>query len=74
MKSAYVLAFSISLLGLFLLGFGVTDSEHVSLLGMSLHTRVAKGVGIVSMILGIIAFMVAYGGSLPPSRVERRHS
>lgn len=71
MKGSYIVATIISLLGITLLVFGVSDSEHVSLLGMSLHTRIAKGVGIVGMILGIIAFMVAYGGSLPSNRVER---
>ena len=73
MKLSYVVATIILLLGVVLLVFGVSDSEHVSFLGMSLHTRIAKGIGIVGMILGIIAFMVAYGGSLPSNRVERSH-
>lgn len=72
MKLSYIVAILISLLGIVLLVSGVSDSEHVSVWGMSIHTRVAKGVGIVSIILGIIAFMVAYGGSLPTSHVERR--
>jgi hypothetical protein len=71
MKLSYIVATVILLLGMCLLVFGVSDGEHVSVFGMSLHTRIAKGVGIVSIILGIIAFMVAYGGSLPSSRVER---
>lgn len=73
MKLTYIVAVLISLVGISLLVFGVSDSEQVSLFGLLLHTRVAKGVGIVSMILGIIAFMVAYGASQPPSRLERRH-
>jgi len=73
MKWSYIVALLVSLTGIILLVFGVSDSEHVSVLGISLHARVAKGMGIVSMILGIIAFLVAYGGSLPSNRAERHH-
>lgn len=72
MKVSYVVALLLSLLGIYLLFFSVSDSEHISLLGMILHTRVAKGVGLISLLVGTIAFMVAYGGSLPSRSIERR--
>lgn len=72
MKIAYVVAVFMSLLGVGLLTFSVAEGEYISLLGIPLHARVAKGVGIVTILLGIIAFMVAYGGSLPPSQARRR--
>jgi hypothetical protein len=71
-KLSYVVAVLVSIVGVYLLFFGVSDSEHLSVLGMPMHARVAKGVGIISLLLGIIAFMVAYGGSLPPGRAEHR--
>jgi hypothetical protein len=72
MKIAYGIATLFLLLGVWLLTAGVTDNEHVTLLGITLYSRVARGVGIISLILGIVAFLAAYGGSLPTRPVGRR--
>lgn len=71
MKASYLGALVISLFGFYLLFFGVSDGEHVSLLGILLHSRVVKGIGLISLLVGTIAFMVAYGSPLPPRRIER---
>ena len=71
MKASYLGALIVSLFGFYLLFFGVSDSEHVSLLGILLHSCVVKGIGLISLLIGTIAFMVAYGSSLPPRRIER---
>lgn len=71
MKATYLIAILVSVFGFYLLFFGVSDSEHVPVLGMLLHARIVKGIGLISLLVGTIAFMVAYGGSLPPRRVER---
>ena len=71
MKASYLGALIVSLFGFYLLFFGVSDSEYVSLLGILLHSRVVKGIGLISLLIGTIAFMVAYGSSLPPRRIER---
>ena len=71
MKATYLIAILVSVFGFYLLFFGVSDSEHVPVLGMLLHSRIVKGIGLISLLVGTIAFMVAYGSSLPSRRVER---
>jgi hypothetical protein len=74
MKIAYGIAGLILLLGVWLLSIGVVDREHITLLGMTLHSRVVKGVGIISLLLGLIAVLAAYGSSLPARPGGRRQS
>ena len=71
MKASYIVALLVSLFGFYLLFFGISDSEHVPLLGVPLHSRIVKGIGLISLLVGTIAFMVAYGSSLSSRRVER---
>jgi hypothetical protein len=72
MKVSYVIAALIFALGIGLLIFGTSQSEEVALLGLTFHPRIAKGMGIIAMIFSIIALLVAYGSSLPPSQTGRR--
>jgi H+/Cl- antiporter ClcA len=74
MKSAYGIAGLLLLLGLWLLSIGVADREQGTLLSMTLHSRVSKGVGIISLLLGLIAVLAAYGSSLPARSGGRRPS
>jgi hypothetical protein len=74
MKMAYGIAGLLLLLGVWLLSIGVADREHVTLLGVALHSRVIKGVGIISLLLGLIAALAAYGSSLPARSGGRRQS
>jgi hypothetical protein len=72
MKFSFLIAALIFALGVGLLIFGVSINAEVTLVGMTFHPRIAKGAGIIVMIFSVIAFLVAYGSSLPPNRVERR--
>jgi hypothetical protein len=55
-----------------LLIFGASSTAEVTLIGVSFHPRLAKGLGIIVMIFSVISFLVAYGSSLPPGRADRR--
>lgn len=72
MKTGLIAAFVVALIGAYFLILGTTDSESVSLLGFAFHPSVARGVGIVGIILSLVIGLGAYGSSLPPSVVERR--
>lgn len=72
MKVAYVIATLIFALGIGLLIFGTSGSEDVTLLGLTFHPRIAKGMGVIAMIFSIITFLAAWGSSQPPSNVGRR--
>jgi uncharacterized membrane-anchored protein YitT (DUF2179 family) len=72
MKVAYVIAALIFALGIGLLIFGTSGSEDVTLLGLTFHPRIAKGVGIIAMIFSVITFMAAWGSSQTPSHSGRR--
>jgi hypothetical protein len=72
MKIGFIIAAVIAVIGVYLITLSVSDSEHVSLLGLTLHPSVARGVGLISFILSLVAGLAAYGSLLPPSRVERR--
>ncbi|HXG20217.1 MAG TPA: hypothetical protein VNN62_14225 [Methylomirabilota bacterium] len=71
MKITYGVAVVVLLFGLWLLTFGMSDGEQTSLLGLTFNTQLGRGIGIVSIIFSIIAFLVAYGSSLPPARTNR---
>jgi hypothetical protein len=73
MKVPYIIAIVIFAVGLGLLVFGTTGTQDVTLLGMTFHPRVAKGVGIITMIFSTIAFLAAFGSAQAPTHVERHH-
>lgn len=72
MKVSYLIAVLVFALGIGLLIFGTSWSEEVTLLGLTFHPRIAKGLGVVAMIFSIIAFLVAWGSSQPSSHTGRR--
>jgi len=72
MKFSFLIAALIFALGVGLLIFGVSINAEVTLVGMTFHPRIAKGAGIIVMIFSVIAFLVAYGSSLPSKQAERR--
>lgn len=72
MRFPYFVALFIFVLGLGLLIFGTTGTEHITLLGMTFHPRIAKGVGIIIMIFSAVAFLAAFGSAQAPTQVERR--
>jgi hypothetical protein len=76
MKIGYIIGVLIFFLGLGLLIWGTSGGEELTLLGLPVHSRVAKGLGIISIILSIIlsiiALLAAYGGSVLPRHDRHR--
>ena len=72
MKVAYLIAALVFALGLGLLIWGASSTAEMTLLGVTFHPRIAKGVGVITMIFSVITFLAAFGNSQPPSHVERR--
>ncbi|MGH7964488.1 MAG: hypothetical protein ACRERD_22195 [Candidatus Binatia bacterium] len=62
-KALYFMAAMAFALGLGLLLFGMSGSAEVTLFGMTLHPRPAKGVGIIAMIFSAIMFVAVFGSS-----------
>lgn len=72
MRIPYIIAAVIFALGLGLLIFGTVGTEEVTLLGLTIHPRLAKGVGIITLIFSAIALLAAFGHSQPPTQAERK--
>jgi hypothetical protein len=72
MKLSFLLAALAFALGIGLLIFGASSDADVTLIGVTFHPRIAKGLGIIVMIFSIISLLVAYGSSLPPGPADRR--
>jgi hypothetical protein len=53
---------------------GVSREVETALFGMSFHPQIAKGVGLIGMILGFLGWLVAYGSSLPNPRAKRQEA
>lgn len=70
MKVSYLIAAVIFALGLGALVLGVTNTEDITLLGVTFHPRIGKGIGVIAMIASLIAFLVAFGGSQSPAHLE----
>jgi hypothetical protein len=71
MKISYLIAALIFALGLGSLIVGVTNTEDMTLLGVTFHPRIGKGVGIIAMIASIIAFLIAFGSAQSSSPLKR---
>jgi len=71
MKLSYVIAALIFFLGIGLVTFGMSSTAEVTLLGVSVHPRIAKGAGVIVTIFSLITFLAAWGGSQPPSHAGR---
>jgi hypothetical protein len=72
MKISYFIALLVFVLGIFLVSWGMSEAAEVTLLGVAFHPRIAKGAGVILAIFGLIAFLAAWGSSLPPSHAGRR--
>jgi hypothetical protein len=62
---------------LFAAGFSLVvhataNTEAVTAVGLTLQAHVIKGLGLITVILSVVAFLAVYGNSLPPNRSERR--
>jgi hypothetical protein len=65
-KILYVIALAVFVLGLGLLIISAAYGEEVTLLGVTFHSRIAKGVGIICTIMGLMTALAAYGSAPPP--------
>jgi hypothetical protein len=72
MKFSYLIAGLIFIVGVWLVSFGMSSAPEMSLLGVTFHPRVAKGVGIIAVIFSLIALLAIWGSSQTPTRAERR--
>lgn len=71
MKTSYLIAALIFVIGLGSLVVGVTNTENLTLFGFTFHPRIGKGIGIMAMIASIIAFLTAFGSSQSSSPEKR---
>ncbi len=73
-KTVYLIPVTIFVLGLGLLIFGTSSTGDMTLLGLTFHPRIGKGLGIIAMIFAAITLLALYGNAQPPTGVERRQS
>jgi len=68
MKLMYVVALGVFVLGLTLLLHSTGSGGEVNLFGLVVHSRITKGLGVITMIFSVITFLAIYGGlgTAPP--------
>jgi hypothetical protein len=68
MKLMYVVALSVFMLGLTLLAYSTASEEKVHIFGFIVHSRILRGLGVITVIFSAITFLAAFGGmgTLPP--------
>lgn len=74
MKPMYFVALGVFMLGLALLLYSTASGGEVNLLGLTVHSRITKGIGVITMIFSVITFLAVYGGlgTEPPQDKPRR--
>lgn len=72
MKRWYSVTTLIFALGLGLVVYATANTEAMILYGVTIQAHVIKGLGLITMILGVLALLAMYGNSLSPNRSERR--
>jgi len=72
MKVEYLIPPLVFALGLGLIIFGVSSNTEMTLLGLTLHPRIAKGLGIIITLFSVITILVTLSSSQPPGSTGRR--
>lgn len=74
MKLMYVVALGVFMFGLALLIYSTANEGDINLLGLVVHSRITKGIGVITMIFSVITFLAVYGGlgTEPPQDKPRR--
>ena len=73
MKLMYVVELGVFVLGLALLIYSTTSGEEVHLFGLLVHSRILRGLGVITVIFSAITFLAAFGGmGAPPPREKPR--
>jgi len=62
MKLMYFVALGVFMFGLTLLIYSTASGGEVNLLGLTVHSRITKGIGVITMIFSVITFLAVYGG------------
>jgi hypothetical protein len=68
MKQVYILPLVIFALGIGMVVFSASADARIPLFGLHLPVQVVRGVGLIFFIFSAIAFLAAYGSTLPPRR------
>jgi hypothetical protein len=71
MKLMHVVALSGFLLGLAFLTYSAASGEEVNIVGLTVHSRILRGLGVIAMIFSAITFLAAFGGMGAPPPQER---
>ena len=73
MKLMYFVALGVFMFGLALLLYSTASGGEVNLLGLPVHSRITKGIGVITMIFSVIMFLAVYGGlgTAPPQEKPR---
>ena len=71
MKLMYVVALSVFILGLALLTYSTASGEEVNIFGLIMHSRILRGLGIITVIFSAITFLAAFGGTGASSPREK---
>ena len=73
MKPMYVVALSVFILGLALLTYSTASGEEVNIFGLIVHSRILRGLGVITVIFSVITFLATFGGmgALPPREKPR---
>ena len=73
MTLVYGVALAALALGLTLLFYSAGGGDEVNLLGLIVHSRILRGLGVIAMIFSVITFLAAFGGmSDSPPREKPR--
>ena len=73
MKLMYFVALGVFMFGLTLLIYSTASGGEVNLLGLTVHSRITKGIGVITMIFSAITALAAFGGlGAPPPREKPR--
>jgi hypothetical protein len=73
MKLMYFVALSVFMLGLALQTYSTASGEEVNIFGLIPHSRILRGLGVITVIFSAITFLAAFGGvGAPPPREKPR--
>ena len=70
MHLVYLPALVAVVVGIGLLVASVAGMTEPSVFGFTFAAPVVRGLGLIALIIGMIAFLAAYGSTLPPLRRE----
>ena len=66
MRRIYVIPLLIFALGLGLIMYSTSGGTSISIFGFDVVIQVVRGVGLIAIIASAIAFLAAYGSTIPP--------